>query len=164
MDITSIKLLKSLVEGPKKSDELLNLLGIKERRLAYIIKNLEDYIEKEDQAIRLKETPKTTLFRDVTQIVDVEKLFRESNEIILSNMDENITIDELIKKSGLSKATTYRAISDLQSIGAIVKDKDVIRIDESKEQLVLFTKLLKIERGNKYEDGNTEIIYNNNCK
>ena len=163
MDITSIKLLKSLVDGQKETSELLDLLGIKDRRLAYIIKNLTegDYIEKEDRIIRLKETPKATLFRDITQTADVEKLLWESNEIILASIDENITVDELIKKSGLSKATTYRSISDLQSIGAIKKEKDVINIDESNEQLVLFTKLLKTEREQKYEDGNTEIIYNN---
>lgn len=48
MDITSIKLLKSLVDGQKITGELLDLLGIKNRRLSYIIKNLteEDYIEK----------------------------------------------------------------------------------------------------------------------
>ncbi|MCE2614415.1 MAG: hypothetical protein LVO36_00775, partial [Nitrosopumilus sp. (ex Thoosa mismalolli)] len=164
MDITSIKLLKSLVDGQKETTELLNLLGIKNRRLAYIIKNLteEDYIEKDDTIVRLKETPKATLFRDITQNVDVEKLLRESNQTILSNIDGNVTIDELIKKSGLSKATTYRSISDLQSIGAIIKEEDTIQLDESKEQLVLFTKLLKTEREQKYEDGNTEIIYNNN--
>ncbi len=164
MDITSIKLLKSLIDGQKESAELLNLLGIKERRLAYITKNLmeEDYIEKENTEIRLKETPKATLFRDITQVVDVEKLLCDSNEIILFNIDENITVDQLIKKSGLSKATTYRSISDLQSIGSVLKDENIINIDESKEQLVLFTKLLKTERERKYEDGNTEIIYNNN--
>ena len=164
MDITSIKLLKSLVEGQKESSELLELLGIKDRRLAYIIKNLteQNYIDKENTIIKLKETPKITLFRDVTKIVDIEKLLCESNEVILSNIDEYITVDELIKKSGLSKATTYRSISDLQSIGVMQKDENVIRIDESKEQLVLFTKLLKTEREKRYEDGNTEIIYNNN--
>ncbi len=164
MDSTSINLLKSLVEGQKDTAELLDLLGIKDRRLAYIIKNLveEDYIEKQDTIIRLKETSKATLFRDITQIVDVEKLLHESNEILLSSIDENITIDQLIKKSGLSKATIYRSISDLQSIGAILKNEDMVNIDESKEQLVLFTKLLKTEREKKYEDGNTEIIYNDN--
>ncbi len=164
MDNTSIKLLKSLIGGQKDAIELLNMLGIKDRRLAYIIKNLveEGYIEKEGAIIKLKETSKATLFRDITQIVDVEKLLRESNEIILSNIDENTTIDQLVKKSGLSKATTYRAISDLQSIGAILKNEDVVNIDKSKEQLVLFTKLLKTEKEKKYEDGSTEIIYNNN--
>ncbi len=164
MNAISIKLLKSLVEGQKETNELLNLLGIKKRQLAYMTKNLveEDYIEKENTVIKLKETPKATLFRDITQVVDVEKLLCNSNEIILSNIDKNITVDQLIKKSGLSKATTYRSISDLQSIGSILKDEDVINIDESKEQLVLFTKLLKTEREKKYEDGSTEIIYNNN--
>ncbi len=164
MDITSIKLLNSLVEEQKEASDLLEILGIKERRLAYIIKNLTelDYIDKENTIIKLKETPKAILFRDVTKIIDVEKLLHESNEIILSSIDEGITVDELVRKSGLSKATTYRSVSDLQSIGAILKDEDIIRIDESKEQLVLFMKLLKTEREGKYEDGNTEIIYNNN--
>ena len=164
MDITSIKLLKSLIEGQKETDELLILLGIKDRWLAYIIKNLgeQNYVEKIGTTIRLKETPKAILLRDVIQIVDIEKLLHESNEIIISSIDENITVVELIKKSGLSKATTYRSISDLQSIGAILKDEGVINIDKSKDQLVLFTKLLKTEREKRYEDGNTEIIYNNN--
>ena len=102
MDITSIKLLNSLVEGQKETSELLEILGIKDRRLAYIIKNLTelDYIDKENTIIKLKETPKVTLFRDVTKIVDVEKLLRESNEIILSSIDESITVDELMRKSG----------------------------------------------------------------
>ena len=162
MDITSIKLLKSLVGGQKETGRLPDLLGIKERRLAYIVKNLteEDYIEKEGSTVRLKETPKATLFRDVAQTVDVEKLLRESNETVLSSMGENTTIDELIKKSGLSKATTYRSVSDLQSVGAITKEDDTIKIDESKERLVLFAKLLKTERETRYEGGNTEIIYN----
>ena len=71
MDVISIKLLKSLVEGQKETNELLNLLGIKKRRLAYMIKNLveEDYIEKENTIVRLKKTPKAILFRDIAQVV-----------------------------------------------------------------------------------------------
>ena len=55
MNTISIKLLKSLVEGQKETNELLNLLGIKKRRLAYMTKNLveEDYIEKENTVIKL---------------------------------------------------------------------------------------------------------------
>ena len=164
MNIISIKLLESLVDGEKKPDELSKLLQIKGRWLAKIIKNLtkEDYIEKKGAVIRLKETPKAMLFRDIAQSVDVEKLLYESNETILSSMDLDITVDELIKKSGLSKATTYKSISDLQSIGAIIKKEDVINMDESKEGLILFAKLLKTERMKKYEEGNTEIIYDEN--
>lgn len=166
MDITSIRLLKALVEGPKEANGLLSLLEIKERRLAYIIKNLKDlnYVEKEDTVIKLKETPKNTLFRDIAKIVDIEKLLYESNEIILSNVVEYASVDEIIRKSGLSKATIYRSISDLQSIGAIIKEEDNVRIDESKESLVLFAKILKTEREQKYEGDGTEIIYKDNSR
>ena len=161
MDTTSIRLLKSLVEGPKESSLLTSLLGIKERRLAYIMKNLEDlnYAEKENTIIKLKENSKTILFRDVTKIIDVEKLLYESNEIVLSEIVETDAINDIIKKSGLSKATVYRSISDLQSIGAVIKKEDNVRIDESKESLILFAKMLRTEREEKYEGDGTEIIY-----
>ena len=105
MDITSIKLLKSLVGGQKNTNELSKLLQIKDRRLARIIKNLakEDYIEKKNAVIRLKDTPKAALFMDIAQTVDVEKLLYESNEIILSSIDVNITVDELIKNQDYQK-------------------------------------------------------------
>lgn len=162
MDITSIRLLGSLVEGDKKTGELASLLGVKGRRLAYMIKKLSegDYIDKENATVRLKGTPKAILFRDVTQLVDVERLLRGSNETVLSAMDKSITVDQLTKKSGLSKATVYRSISDLRSIGAIRKNDGAVSIDGSKEPLLLFAKLLKIEREKKYEDGSTQIIYN----
>ena len=137
MDITSIRLLKLLIEGQREVGEILDLLGIKERWLSHIVKNLEEesYIEKTRTTVRLKETPKVTLLRDVIQIVDVEKLLLGSTEAIISHIHENTTVDRLIKKTGLSKATVYRSISDLQSIGAIRKDGDTVSINEAKERL-----------------------------
>ena len=138
------------------------MLGIKKRRLAYILKELRDldYVEKGNGLIKLKETPKTILFRDVAQIMDVEKLLCNSNEIILLDVTEPVTLDRLIKKSGLSKNTVYHSISDLQSVGAIAKDSGMIQLDTSKKQLVLFVNLLKVEATQKYENNGAEIIYN----
>ncbi len=162
MNTTSIRLLKSLVNGPRESRTLLAMLGIKKRRLAYILKELRDldYVEKGNDLIKLKETPKTILFRDVAQIMDVEKLLCNSNEIILLDVTEPVTLDRLIKKSGLSKNTVYHSISDLQSVGAIAKDSGMIQLDTSKKQLVLFVNLLKVEATQKYENNGAEIIYN----
>ena len=163
MDITSIRLLKLLIEGQREVGEILDLLGIKERWLSHIVKNLEEesYIKKTRTTVRLKETPKVTLLRDVIQIVDVEKLLLGSTEAIISHIHENTTVDRLIKKTGLSKATVYRSISDLQSIGAIRKDGDTVSINEAKERLNLFIQLLNVEKEKRYEYGNTEIIYDN---
>ena len=164
MNITSIKLLKLVMSGQKETSELLDLLEIKQRHLANVVTDLarQDYLDKKNTIVRLKETPKTKLLRDIAQIADIEKLLYESNEIVFLNMDESITINELMLRSGLSKATVHRSVSDLQSIGVVIKDKDGIRIDQSKESLVLFLKLLKIEREKKYEDNNIEVIYNDN--
>ena len=164
MNLTSIRLLELLVQGPKTTAKLADLLGIKNRQLARVIKNLikKNYIKKENNIFKLDQTPKTTLFRDVAKTMNVKILLCESNEAILCNIDENITLDQLMKKSKLSKATTYKSISDLQSIGAIVKNKDTININKTIKHLELFVKLLKIENEEKYESHNTEIIYRNN--
>lgn len=162
MDITSIRLLKLLVEGQRESGEMLALLGIKERWLSHIVKNLEEegYIERTGTAVRLRETPKVTLLRDVMQVVDVEKLLLGSTEAIVSNISKNTTVDDLIKKTGLSKATVYRSISDLQSIGAVRKEGDTVSMDEAKDRLIMFAQLLNVEKEKRYEGGSSaEIIY-----
>ncbi len=166
MNITSIRLLSSLVNGPREPRTLMAVLGIKERRLAYILKELRarGYAEKETGLVRLKETPKTVLFRDVAQIMDVEKLLCNSNEIILLNATEPVTLGHLIRKSGLSKNTVYRSVSDLQSIGAIIKDNGVIQLNTSKKQLVLFVNLLRTELTQKYENNGTEIIFSDRLR
>ena len=98
MDNTSIRLLKTLLDGPKEENQLRSMLGKKERQLAYTIRNLKDqnYAEKENTIVKLKENSKTILLRDVSKIVDVEKLLHESNEIIISNVVEPSTIDKII--------------------------------------------------------------------
>ena len=162
MNVTSIKLLKLVMSGQKETAELLDLLEIRRRHLANIVTGLvrQGYLEKKNTTVRLKETPKTKLLRDIAQITDIERLLYGSNETVFLNMDENTTINELIQRSGLSKATIHRSISDLQSIGVVMKDNGGIHIDQSKESLVLFLKLLRIEREKRYEDGNIEVIYN----
>ena len=164
MDITSIRLLKGLANGDARLADLPGLLKIKKRRLAYVVRGLadQDYVEKSGTAVRLKKTPKTTLFRDILKITDVEKLLAGSNEVVFSQLAGPSTIPELTGKTGLSKATVYRAVSDLQSIGAITRSGDHIKANGSHESLVTFAKLLGIEREERYEDGGAEIIYNGN--
>ncbi|RNJ77739.1 MAG: hypothetical protein EB830_01490 [Nitrosopumilus sp. H13] len=162
MDIASAKTLKSLVDGQKERDELLKILGIKHRGLAYVIKNLKEagYIDKENTTVKLKNTPKATLLKDVSHLVDIEKLLRGSNEIIFSNIEKCNTVEELIKKTGLSKTTIHRSISELQSIGAIIKNNGKMQIDERKESLMEFANMMRMEMEKKYEDDNVEIIFN----
>jgi len=161
MDTTTINLLKEIVRGPAKTKELMDILGIKERRLNYIINDLknQDYIEKEDSNVKLKENTKTVLFRDVAKKCDIEKFLHESNMMVVSYATEPIKIDEIVRLSGLSTATVYRAVSDLESIGVIIKKDDTVSIDSSKEPLLLFAKTLKTEREKRYEGFETEIIY-----
>ena len=83
----------------KKNKRAADLLGIKKRRLAYMIKKScgRGLHRKRKYNSQVKKTPKAILFRDIAQVVDVEKLLCDSNEIILSNIGKNITVDQLIK-------------------------------------------------------------------
>lgn len=164
MNRTSIKVLKLLINGQKEKSELLKILDIKDRYLAYVIKNLTEsgYINKENSTIKLENTPKVTLLKDVVQIIDVEKLLDGSNETVFSSIGKNITIGELEKNTGLSKTTVHRSISELRSIGAIVKNNGEMQINEREESLVSFANILQLERSKRYEDENTEIIYSSN--
>ena len=160
MNVTSARLLRLLIHEPIKTGKLCGLLKIKNRQLSYIIRDLikQNYIEKKGATIRLADTANAILFRDVTQTVDTEKLLRGSNETVLCSMEKNDTIDCLIEKSGLSKATVYKSVSDLRSIGAVLKDENLLNINGSSEKLVLFVKLLKIQKEKRYE-GSTETIH-----
>ena len=112
MNITTIKLLKFLAEGPREAILLPDLLGVKKRQLAYIVRGLKElgYAEKEDGIIRLLENPKTVLFRDVSKTVDVQRLLCGSNETVFLWLAGASSVDEIVRKSGLSRATTHRAV------------------------------------------------------
>ena len=161
MDVTSIRLLKGLTDGDVRLADLPGLLGRKTRWLACVVRGLTDqgYVEKSGAIIGLRSTPKTTLFRDVMKITDVEKLLAGSNETVFSHLADPRTLAGLARKTGLSKATVYRSVSDLRSIGAITRNGDYVQVNGSHESLVMFANLLAMEREGRYEGGGAEIIY-----
>ncbi len=161
MNITSIRLLKSLIMGPKESGALVKILGIKQQRLAQIIENLckQDYVKKDGKIVRLETNSKTAFLKAVSRIVDIEMLLCKSNATVISCMVEPIRMDHLIQKTGFSAVTVHRAISDLRSIGAITKKGAVVKINDAKKPLILFASLLKAEMDEKYANEGTEIIF-----
>lgn len=171
MNTTSISLLKAVISGNSNTKTIREILGIKEWQFNEQIKKLlqDGFIIKNGNIIKLQDNIKSTLLRDISKKLDIERLLRGSNELVLAYLTEPITVNGIVKNTGLSSATVYRAISDFESIGAITKEPDTsnnqtprtankISIDKSKEQLMVFAQILKTEREKMYEH-DAEIIY-----
>jgi len=151
MNTTGIQLIKELLQYSRTPKNLMEMLGIKNWQLNAHIKELtkKDLVEKVNGKFQLKEVAKITQLRNVAKKFDIEKLLHESNEHILSFLIDPLEINALIVSSGLSKATVYRAISDLESIGAIKKEHDVVGIEKANNSLLMFATLLKADRESK---------------
>ena len=170
MNTTAITLLRNVINSPVTTGKLKEILGIKDWQFNAHVKRLtqEGYIKRDANQIVLQDNAKTALLQNISARQAIGPLFRRSNELIFSHLAEPATINWIVKDTGLSAATVYKAITDLQAIGAITKDAgssndsswtaDKFSINPSKESLVLFAKILKIERERVYEYG-TEIIY-----
>lgn len=164
MNATKIKLLKAVKDGITTTKDLREIVGVKEWQFNALVKDLidEEYIDKTDSTISLRNNAKVILFRDVANKFDVEKLLRNSNEIVLLNITKPITIDNLQQTTKLSLRSVQRSILELESLGAIQRDinSKIIRINQNYEPLFLFADLLKREneRDNNIEPY-AEIIY-----
>ena len=161
MNTSSIKILKAMVEGTKDTTALKEIAEVKNWQFNALIKDLTEqgYIIKDENIIKFQEGAKAIIFRDVAKKLDIEKLLHESNETVISYLTEPIAVNALENISGLSRATVYRSISDLESIGAIEKENDIISLNQSDDKLLLFAKTLKTEREKKYSEGDVEILY-----
>ena len=171
MNSTSISLIKAVINDTTDVSTLKEISGVKEWQFNEIVKKLlqDGYIKKEGNSITLQENAKTVLIRKISQKWNLLNLLRDSNELVFSYLTESLTVNEIQNNTGLSTATIYRAISDLESIGIIQKEIDTqgshwgkipdrIHIDSSKTELIDFARILKTEREKMYES-DAEVIY-----
>jgi len=176
MNSTAISLLKEVINGTTDVQTLRETLGIKEWQFNEHVKKLlqDGFIKKDGNIINLQDNAKTALLKEVSQKWNLENLLRGANELVFSYLIESLTVNEIVTNTGLSTATIYRTISDLEAIGAIKKEPDTqdfhwgkaperISIDKSKENLMNFARILKTEREKMYEP-DAEIIYKDSTK
>jgi predicted transcriptional regulator len=163
MDPSSIIILKTLVEDQSTNKELVTRMGLSKKRVNAMIKDLENqgYIDKAESIIRLKQNVKTLLFRKVASQYDIKKILEGNNEIIFYLLSEQKTVDDLINLSKLSLSTIQRILKELQSVGALKSEGELIGIDNSKESLYLFAKSLKTERERGIIEEYAEVVYSN---
>ncbi len=165
MNNTLIAMIKQVIRGNNERKALKESLPIKDWQFNENLRELErtGYLASDGIVVNLPGTGKGILLRAISQKFDIAKILRGSNERVLCHLTKPQTVFSLKRSTGLSRTVIYRAISDLQSIGAIKRDGDGIRIDGSHEKLMLFAEILKAEA----ENGggpNVETIFRNGAR
>lgn len=176
MHSTSIYVIRDIINDIHDIGILRKNSRVKEWQFNGIIHKLvrAGLVKKEGKVIKLQENHKAILFRKISQKWNLINLFRDSNENVLSYLTEPITVNEIATNTGLSVSTVYRAISDLKSTGAIQitpdaqdnhnkQTSELIRVNPSHTDLVIFAQILKLEREHRSVP-DAEIIYMDNAK
>ena len=168
MNPSAIALLKAAKDGVSSPREIMNILGVKEWQFNNLVRDLanQDYIEKKtDSTVTFKTNSKTILFRDVASKFDVEKLLHDSNEMVFQNLAEPKTVNNIQGLTGLSLRTVQRAISELESIGAVRRDESGrVSLNKVYEPLYLFAEYLRTESEKKDVEPYAEIIYQDRAR
>ena len=161
MNQTSLRLIEQIIQGTDNKRDLMKFVQIKIWQLNTHLNKLENlgYITIHKDVIKLSETTKSILLRDVSQKFDIMNILINSTEIIFSNLVESKTISDLEQLTGLSNATIHRAISNLQSIGVLQKERDTYKIIIN-DKLQLFAATLKTENTSTSES-TVDIIFQN---
>ena len=168
MNPSAIALLRAAKDGVSSPREIMNILGVKEWQFNNLVRDLanQDYIEKKtDSTVTFKTNSKTILFRDVASKFDVEKLLHDSNEMVFQNLAEPKTVNNIQGLTGLSLRTVQRAISELESIGAVRRDESGrVSLNKVYEPLYLFAEYLRTESEKKDVEPYAEIIYQDRAR
>ena len=161
MNQTSLRLIEQIIQGTDNKRDLMKFVQIKTWQLNAHLNKLESlgYITIHKDVIKLSETTKSILLRDIYQKFDIMNILKDSTEIIFSNLIEPKTISDLEQLTGLSNATIHRAISNLQSIGVLQKERDTYKIIIN-DKLQLFAATLKTENTSTSES-TVDIIFQN---
>ena len=165
MNVTAINIIKYLAFGDSDVQTLMNITKIKESQINLQLKNLtlSGYITRKGNTVKLTNELEPTIIRELTKKINIENILRGANETIFSYLTEPTSINKIVLKSKLSPATVYKAIRDFGSVGAIIRDGDKIKVNDSIKQLVLLAALLNAKQKNLFES-NAEILFKDSTK
>jgi len=130
---SQLRLLKAVCQhGKINRSDAQKLLGVRNYQLLSIVRTLTErkFVIKDHNNINLADTLEARVIMKLYRKYDIEKLLLESNEEVIAYMSDGIDIDELIKKTKLSRATIYRALKVFEELGII---KRVIMVNTPTE-------------------------------
>ena len=159
-------LLQLIFDNISNLKGLMNRVGIKKSQFYNAIKDLEnqEYIEKANSKVFLKQNAKSILLRDLSRRYNIEKVLHNSNELVFYNLMEPKKIQDIQKSTALSRSTIERVLSELFSIGVVSRVQDKIMLNLGDQKLKLFAQLLKTEIEKKTIEPYAEIIYSDSNK
>lgn len=166
MKPTALIILDNIAKGVNDRENLMSLSKIKRWQLNYLLNELaeHDFIYKTDSKVYLKNNTKSILVRDISKKYNITTLLRDSNEEIFAALVEPLSIDDLQKKTNISLATIYKSLADLQSIGIVTRENDMVSLSASHDDpLYLLARIMKTERKeNVRHEEFVEVIYEDN--
>jgi len=145
----TICVLEKALEGEVSVSSLAEKLGIDPWDVRRHLGSLrrQGYVSSDDSSIKLRNNEeKVCLLTKLSKETDVKKILHESNEIVLSFLTKPITKEDLIEKTGLSRATVYRALKNFNELGIIKKTVYGIQLNDSFKAVIDFAKHLLDER------------------
>ena len=148
MNINAITVLKKAMERPVDIIELMEEMKIQPWQIYAHIRTLKEqnYVVFENQQIQLKKDWKTKFLQELSEDINIERILFESNEEIISYLTEPTSINYIVEKSRISRATVYRAISDFKELGIVKKVSKGFELIHDNNALIDFVKWLKFER------------------
>lgn len=165
MNATSITILKQVISGVEDTKTIMERSGVKEWQFNSQVKelSLQGFLQKIDSSLKLLDGVKPMMVKEISTRFDIEKILKDSNELVFSYLTEPTTINDIVRSTGLSTSTIYRVISDFESIGILSRNADTISLNNFDEKILLLSQVLKTERENMYEP-NAEIIFRDATK
>ncbi|PIN84517.1 MAG: hypothetical protein COV65_00680, partial [Nitrosopumilales archaeon CG11_big_fil_rev_8_21_14_0_20_33_24] len=165
MNATSITILKQVISGVEDTKTIMERSGVKEWQFNSQVNglSLQGFLQKTGNSLKLLDGVKPMMVKEISTRFDIEKILKDSNELVFSYLTEPTTINDIVRITGLSTSTVYRTISDFESIGILSRNADTVSLNNSDEKILLLSQVLKTERENMYEP-NAEIIFRDATK
>ena len=165
MNATSIIILKQVISGVEDTKTIMERSGVKEWQFNSQVNglSLQGFLQKTGNSLKLLDGVKPMMVKEISTRFDIEKILKDSNELVFSYLTEPTTINDIVRITGLSTSTVYRTISDFESIGILSRNADTVSLNNSDEKILLLSQVLKTERENMYEP-NAEIIFRDATK
>lgn len=161
MNKTQILILEQILQGIDTRQSLKKFLPVNDA--SYIDRNLKaletaGYIVIDNKTLKMADTAKSILLRDIYDDFNISLILGESNETIFAHLKNPQTATSLEHSTGLAPVTVYRSLRDLQSIGAVVERSNIFKVNTRHEKLILFASILLAE-SKKTDDVGVETLY-----
>ncbi len=164
MNTSSLKLLYQLLTGPSSVHQLSHILGLSERRVQELTKELRErglLASKGDRSLEISSSLGGTLLRSLSSRYDLRKILLDAGEQVLASILSERDIVGIQRYTRLSYPTIRRALSRLMEAGAVqqIEEGGAFRLKEGDPELYTFVMFLREQHeAGKYE-GSAEVVY-----